>query len=453
MGIEPAKVENSARHAFYTFGKMPGIFLSAAYILLFLFLMGKIRLFANSNTRLIIFRILFLLKIIAGIGLYLIYTEYYPDRKFADIFRYYDDSAVIHNTLFTHPYDYFRMVTGIDGNSPPLYEYYNVMNNWFNTDLVFNDSRTMIRINVLMRLFSFGYFYPHMIFFAFLSMTGLTALYRVFERNSPGKEFLWILIVFLMPSVLLWTSGVIKEAFLMFSAGLFIYATDRFLNGDTRLKVWLLFLVAAILLLLIKAYMFFAILPGVVTWYVLKKHPRHKILLFITVHAVLLFLMFKISSLITPYTIPEMLASKQQEFYRVAELENAGSVIEIPRLQPEFFSVLKNSVPAFFNTLLRPFPADIHNILMWSAFLENLLLLLFVITGLYFHLKIKGPLPSVFFATVSIAVLIYMLAGIVTPIIGALVRYKVPAIPFLLYAVSIKTQLKIPESVHKFICK
>jgi len=34
---------------------------------------------------------IFILKIIAGVVLYLIYTYYYTDRKSADIFKYFDD--------------------------------------------------------------------------------------------------------------------------------------------------------------------------------------------------------------------------------------------------------------------------------------------------------------------------------------------------------------------------
>jgi hypothetical protein len=89
---------------------------------------------------------------------------------------------------------------------------------------------------------------------------------------------------------------------------------------------------------------------------------------------------------------------------------------------------------AFLRTLLLPMPQHAHNILMWLSVLENtfiLLLLVFILAGFRLqHLLDMRPFPMAVFL---FAVGIFVLSGLVTPIIGALVRYKVPGLPFLLF--------------------
>src|ERR1044071_7724925 len=55
----------------------------------------------------------FVLKIIAGVGVWYVYTIYYPQREYADIWKYYDDSEVVYNALDHSAGDYFRLMTGI----------------------------------------------------------------------------------------------------------------------------------------------------------------------------------------------------------------------------------------------------------------------------------------------------------------------------------------------------
>ena len=70
---------------------------------------------------------------------------------------------------------------------------------------------------------------------------------------------------------------------------------------------------------------------------------------------------------------------------------------------------------------------------MWLSVLENtfiLLLLVFILAGFRWQLLVNmRPFPMAVFL---FAIGIFVLSGLVTPIIGALVRYKVPGLPFLL---------------------
>jgi hypothetical protein len=108
------------------------------------------------------------------------------------------------------------------------------------------------------------------------------------------------------------------------------------------------------------------------------------------------------------------------------------SQIEIPKLDGGFLSYLKALPVALTNAIFQPlWPAK--NPFYALAFLENMLYL--ALFGFSFIRVIKNPPKSVsanvlFSFLFSICLL--SIIGLTTPVIGALVRYKVPALPFLL---------------------
>jgi hypothetical protein len=65
--------------------------------------------------------------------------------------------------------------------------------------------------------------------------------------------------------------------------------------------------------------------------------------------------------------------------------------------------------------------------------LENLIILglIVIITFQFQPVALKNP---VFYVSISFALVILILTGLVTPVVGAIVRYKVPALPFLVCA-------------------
>jgi hypothetical protein len=74
-------------------------------------------------------------------------------------------------------------------------------------DIFFNDARTIVRIHSVLRIFSFGEYYVHAVFFAFISFTGLTALYRTFSSSIKKHSELFYGAIFLIPSMVLWGSA------------------------------------------------------------------------------------------------------------------------------------------------------------------------------------------------------------------------------------------------------
>ena len=93
---------------------MPGILLAIGYASLFLYLIHRSRFFRVDGVPDRWVLAVFVLKVMAGTALWALYTYVIVDRPNADIYRYFDDSAVMYSALKTSPGDYLRMLTGID---------------------------------------------------------------------------------------------------------------------------------------------------------------------------------------------------------------------------------------------------------------------------------------------------------------------------------------------------
>ncbi len=426
------------------------IALSAGYASFFLWIIGRSSFFRDEVIDNRKFQWLFLIKILAGLGLFIIYTRFYGDRKYADIFRYYDDSRILFNSLRTHPYDFFRMITGYDSTSPELWQYYNEMNNWFNSEMIFNDARTMIRLNALFHFASAGTYYPHSIFFCFMGFTGLTAIYKTASASYRQNHVLIAMMVFLMPGVLLWTSGVIKEAFLVFALGIAVYLIYRLaVKKGNQFKNSIGLVVSLFLLLNIKAYMFIVIIPGLFAWYIsiskmqigstkgksLKKATEFQSILPVYFFVMLIYYtaLYNFSPLLTHFSVPELMHNKQIEFNNLAQTEKAGSFVEIPTIDNSGWSLVKNAPHAFIYTLIRPAVFEVNNPMMLLAAGENALIALLILINIYFLFKSNNQFYGQSFLMLSILLIVslFCLIGWVTPILGAVVRYKVPALPFL----------------------
>lgn len=428
------------------------IALSFGYASLFLWLIGRSSFFNDKVITNRSFQWLFIIKLIAGFGLFLVYTKIYPERKYADIFRYYDDSKIIYNSIFHHPYDFFRMMTGYHSGDDDLWQYYNGMNNWFNSELIFNDTRTMIRLTCLFRFIAAGTYYPLSIFFCFLAFIGLTAFYKAAVAEFKRNHSLIAIGVFLTPSILLWTSGVIKEAFLVFALGCMIYLVRRIAVKEGRLVLNIIATIFCMFFLLnIKSYMLFAMLPGMLTWYVIKSKLKREdeitfgnkdayrklttlIAPFIIVYIIYFAMLYQFSPLFTHHPVPELMVNKQTEFFNLARTENAGSFVPIPVLEPNGYSLAVNAPRAVLFTLTRPVIGETKNPMMLLASLENAAIIILIIINFYFLLRKKCSFNGLSFILMGKLVIItlFCLIGWVTPILGAVVRYKVAALPFLM---------------------
>lgn len=478
------------------------IIVPAAYALLLILIIYKVRFVNVQGLTPARITAVFLLKIACGVGMAMIYTYYYTDRTTADVFKYYDDSKVMYDALHTNPSDFFRMLTGFGDDADYFRNtYYVRMANWYRDfESTFNDSRTIIRVNAFIRLFSFGYYHVHTVMMCFISLAGLVAIYRTFSPYMEDRRNLLFAAVFLLPSVMFWGSGVLKEGFMLCGLGILVYSFHRILKGGITFKRLAPVLFSLGILLVTKYYILAALLTGLIAnLWIYRSSMKRPLLKYAIVIACLAVAGWVFALAKPVYDPLQIMADKQRNFINLARggvymandtilvyltheqkdaiietaqdsilsikqgtpymywfLDNnqdtlyttsasdtakyhlwwnivpSGSRIEVPALEPTITSFLAHVPRSLLNSLLRPHIAEAKNPFMLMAAFENLLIALLLITAILFY---KHPVsPPLFWFCISFTIFLFIITGLVTPVLGALVRYKMPALPFLAIA-------------------
>ncbi len=472
------------------------------YILIFCALIFTLPFFRDKSINQIAFTSVFLLKIIAGFALTWIYTHYYPDRQTADIFKYFDDATVMFSSVNNHQYlDYLKMIGGIGNDTDHFSEtYYNHMNHWFrHYDFgTYNDNHTIIRFNAFIMLFSFGNFHVHTIFMCFICFLGLTALYKTFAAYFINKERLLFAALFLVPTVVFWSSGVLKEGILLFALGYLFYSFFNVFIIKKNIVLNIICLVIASWLILInKNYLLLAVAPALLCFLCVNKFKLTRPVLFYSAFYTVAFLVgLLFSNFFLENNLLQTFSLKQRDFINVSkggvfiqndkifvriapdkkifldtlsktnfkiktgsnymywananlndtlyatnssdtatyhlvwDLPLAGSTINIAKLEPHVFSLIKTAPAALYNSLCKPSLLSSKSFLEKFSALENAFVLLFLIVCVWFKKEIYSR--NLFAMCLFICLIILLLIGYTTPVAGAIVRYKVPIMPFLL---------------------
>jgi hypothetical protein len=434
------------------------ILLTIGWTAFFCYLVYLIPFFRVPGYKRLTLPVMFVIKVLAAVVLTSIYTQYYGNRIDSDIFKYYDDGEVLFSALEDDPVLYLKLVTGIDGNDPQLNPYYAGTNFWYKEfDYgLFNENRTMIRFNAIVRLFSFGSVHVHNVFMAFLSLIGLCGIFKIFSTRFKGHKLVLLAAVFLVPSVLLWTSGVLKEGMVMFSMGLLFYALFRIREKHGLTVNIPLALIMAGLLFFTKIYVFISIIPAfLMIVFPESLNAWKRWTAFFLLHIVLLVAAFNFHHVFPEYNLPEILSTKQNDFINMLDLqENVGSRIEMTRLKPEFSSIAEQVPFAMYNSFCRPHVFEMHNMMAIPAALENLGILILLVLSLIFVRRKWPDANSLLMFSLSFVLVLFIICGLTTPVLGALVRYKTPALPFLvLFLVMIADTERMSRFFRKMIRK
>lgn len=420
---------------------------------------------------------LFVLKIVFGLIVYYVYMYHYAPT---DSYLYFEGSKNVFDSFL--------------GNSSKEVLGWNASFD----DVFYNNSRIIIYINFFIQFISFNNVFVHILFFCFFSFIGLTALYKAFYKYFPTKKNILIIGLYLIPSVLFWTSGIYKETIALSCLGLIIYLSDFGLIKSFTLKTIAFLTVLLILLFFIKIYIFLALLPLlVINWLIAKLNSSKYFLYYALIFVSFILIVHLISKTSNRLNAYQLIADKQAKAISEAkggiflmnetnfisvnyndsislvalsdstyfikpgsqylswELDNmrdttfvtnssdslrykflykikpANSVIEIEKIEPSFLSIYSSIPFAIANVFFQPTLFSIKNVLQRFSWIENMwLLLLIVIAILFFDKKILSQKEVLIFC-ILFALIQFALIGMTTPVVGAMVRYKVTALPFL----------------------
>lgn len=377
--------------------------------------------------------LLFLLKSLMGIIYGAIYFEFYQT---GDVVHYFQDSKIIFSAFYKNPWHYLQLTFGThpSGEVPPSLSYlYDQMRlSWRTPEYL------PVRIHSILNAFSQGHFYVNTLLFNVLSVWGLCRLYQFFrDFGKLNRSFVFI-VVFLLPASLFWCSGIHKDGITLLSLGLILYNNLRILEANKGQRGSLLELLLGVALLaMCRSYLLMLLVPFLFVMLVLQRRNVQSFKTALTVNILTLLvlaLMMQFSAGMGGPNIFQKLQFEQQFLLQLKgnthlPMQDSGSNLqEMTRAVPQ---ALKH---VFWSPISYPPVHFYQHLSRYASILELLLICLL----LYSIIMNRGQLMhkahirvfSFFFA-----MMVLLLIGLTVPALGAIVRYKAVAIPFLLFAI------------------
>jgi hypothetical protein len=410
------------------------------YVTLFVFIITKVRFFEIENLDKNYLIFFFGLKALAGILLTLIYTYYYTDQTKADIYRYFNDSKVISAVLFHNPVAWAKIMTGIGAYDTDAFAYL-VHTQYFShptADFVTSNA-FLIRFISLLNYFSCADIFIDTLFFNFITFTGFVFLLKAFQPFFRNSEKLLCIPVFLIPSIVFWSSGLLKEPLMIAGVSCYLYL---WLTADSR-NMLITVMVLAMALLFVSLLKLYVAAMLILCSIFLPFGKSFTGLPFPLARRAMLFLVI-LSGFWYFFSqqFCEKIIYKRNEFVLLSIAENAGSSLDKQLAEPDCEHLFALVPPGLVNTMFRPFAWEGGKLFQRFFGIETLLQFLFIVALIpFWKIPPKTKLSLSLFCF-SFAFLNYLMIGITIPVLGAIVHYRITGILFLLLGVLMITDLE-----------
>ncbi len=405
------------------------------------------------------------LKIIASIALPLIYIFYYGG---GDTMTYFHDALLLQKAFWRDPALYFDFLfNGMTENGVVVVwkSYFKFRQIGLDFFVFRSDERAMfvVRLASVFLILTGGSFVATGLIFSFFCYNGLWKVYLLFiEYYSVFKKQLAYTILF-VPSAVFWGSGILKDPITLGALCFLVYYFHSLMKRRKVLSSFIWCFVSGYLILAVKPYIFNAFIIAMGCWmlsnYLVKiKSVIFKGLIFpflLAMSAGLIFLSLDAFSDKTgQYSLDKVMDEAvlvqndlKQDYY-------GGHRFDIGSFEPTVGGLLSKAPIAIATTLYRPFIWEADNIFIMMSALESTIIIVFTVIALFrikLH-KLQGILlqnPLLFFSFIF-SLFFAFSVGLTTANFGALVRYKIPLMPFYLsmvYILSNYTKVPLQEKV------
>jgi hypothetical protein len=365
-------------------------------------------------------------KLLAGIALGLVYFQYYGT---GDTLHYFNDGSTLAALAKNDAGAYVEFLWSSQP-SQPLH------------GLQFQEPRALFMVKAVsvLSLVSFNNYWLIALYFSLISFLGSWFLVKQLWLHFPGREAPAAVAFLFFPSLVFWSSGVIKESLAM--AALF-FLTGMFLklwfSERVPLYQWLVLLLAAWVAWHLKYYfaaIFFAVTITSLLYKFLVRMLRPA--RFTTeVFAWLLLFIIPLAVVMAsrPNFYPSRIFNVITENYRSYNaLSSPEDLIHFKTLSPDAWSMAMNAPWALFSGLFRPFFWEANNVLQMAAAVENLFLLVLSCIGLFSVASVRRSSHRmlIFGAGVYILLLCVFIT-LSTPNFGTLSRYRAGYMPYFVF--------------------
>jgi len=381
-----------------------------------------------------------LIKLFGGFCVCLIYTFYY---KGGDTINFYQSDLAMINLLNKSPRTFISIMGG-DFSS----ENYLMFDNDTGYPLYWFDHHTffVVRITALICLFGLKSYLATTLLLTWFCFSGIWRLFSLFCKLFPSLQRQLAIAIFYVPSVAFWGSGLLKDTITLSAICWFTYCFYKcFIKRESFLWNFTYLIISTYLILSIKAYILYSLLPGAFLWITFSSlgNIENKIIRGFVAPFLLL------GGSLSVFLLLQQLSTDMGKFNINSILERAvitqqdlvkdyygGTTFDIGKFEPNIPSMLAKAPIALISGFFRPFLWESNNPVMVFSAIENTVIIAFTIMTIlklkifnFITLLKKDPILIYSF---SFAFCFAFSVGLSTPNFGSLVRYRIPAIPFFL---------------------
>lgn len=386
----------------------------------------RLPFFRNSQLSPKVLLSAFWLKVAAGCLYGYLHLYFYNG---GDTWSFLKDSQTLSSSFFENPAYFFELLLGPINRPIPDYlaAYVDAVVGW--TDWRYY---SVLRVESVIHLIAGNHYSVHVVFWAFLSFVGIIGLYRAFIAYFPTKTTFIAFSLFCIPSIVFWTSGIHKDGLTFFCMGLIVYHFHEILQNSFKWKSTLVIIFNALFLVMLRPYVIGLLIPAMIACYWAFRQPKYVLVKYLGVYFLAL-IAAQIISLYSPFNIFGKIADTRHYF---VEYSKGEADIDIALLEPTVWSILQHSPIAFYNTLCRPHLGDVNSLRRALSMVETWLFLSLIVIALLFKDKFRSPKQcAIFYFALFFSVSFYTFVGLIVDNLGAIVRYRTNALPFLLLAV------------------
>ena len=375
-----------------------------------------------------------LLKMLAGILLGLLYQHYYGS---GDTLTYFNGAQRLTTYFHENPEGYFKILLLNEFETEGLQESLP-----FARFAFFSNSFFLIKIISLLNLLTGSSYYLISLWFSLFSFWGAARLAATLATHFPGTSAAAIVAFLFFPSVVFWSSGLLKDSVMMGSmCWVVAFAVARAHGQPLRLPELLLVLPMLYLFVRIKLFLAAVLLPVLLVYYLLRKLSRNvAVLADVKVQAGVLVTLVSLAGIVAWQLFDRLMPNYllRQVVYshnKLLEQSLHGPHINYGQLEPTLGNIIRNAPEALFSAVYRPFIGESWQPLYLLTGLENLVLLVLTVLLLASWLlkKQRLKIPLLYIGFVLYIVVAGVLIGLSTPNFGSLSRYRIAFLPFLVY--------------------
>lgn len=396
-------------------------FLFLFWLIVLSWLLTSIRFVKNAELSSSIVIFIFLCKVAAGLAAgWLMHKDVHSDT-----WNYHHQALAEYRILFNDPKEYFTNLFntgyahGYDGILQTQNSYWN--------DLKDN---LIIKLVSVFHVFSGGNYYVNVVLYNFITFFGCIGLYRVFSKVYQANKLVTAGLVFLLPSVLFYSSAIHKDGLVMALTGVVVFNVWQVQQRALTAKRLIFITAALTFIFFFRNFVVMALLPALTAWILAEKRKLSPVKTFAAVYMITAALFFSVQYVLPAVNLQRYMVHKQADFFA---LEKGNTTIPTDTLHAAPASFIKSAPQALQHALLRPFITDSKlSGMLIPLSVELIIYELLIIT--FFFYRCKGfsfNRPVVLFG-LFFGLSVCLIIGYTVPVIGAIVRYRSIYLPFML---------------------